>query len=95
MICSKPFTLIFALSLILILTSTLVFAAHPLITDDAGTQGKGKFQMELNGEYGHEKENGGLMYFIMENLDVDLGIKYGLNKPETDYTLLIGVTFKF
>jgi hypothetical protein len=27
------------------------WAAHPLITDDAGTQGKGKFQLELNGQY--------------------------------------------
>jgi len=27
------------------------WAAHPLITDDTGTQGKGKFQLELNGQY--------------------------------------------
>lgn len=26
-----------------------VFAAHPLITDDTGTQGRGKFQIEVNG----------------------------------------------
>jgi hypothetical protein len=32
------------------------FAAHPLITDDAGTQGKGKFQVELNGEFAFDKE---------------------------------------
>jgi hypothetical protein len=34
------------------------FAAHPLITDDAGTQGKGKFQIELNGEFTYDKEIG-------------------------------------
>jgi hypothetical protein len=34
------------------------FADHPLITDDAETHGKGKFQIELNSEYGREKENG-------------------------------------
>lgn len=33
------------------------FGAHPLITDDTGTQGKGKFQLELNGEYGHDSES--------------------------------------
>jgi opacity protein-like surface antigen len=33
-------------------------AAHPLITDDAGTQGKGKVQLEFFGEYSHEKEDG-------------------------------------
>jgi len=32
------------------------FAAHPLITDDTGTQGKGKFQLEVNGEYGDDSE---------------------------------------
>jgi hypothetical protein len=31
-------------------------AAHPLITDDAGTQGKGKFQLEVNGQYEHDEE---------------------------------------
>jgi len=33
-----------------------VFAAHPLATDDTGTQGKGKFQLEVVGEYGHDSE---------------------------------------
>jgi hypothetical protein len=35
------------------------FAAHPLITDDTGTQGKGKFLFELNGQTGHETERSG------------------------------------
>lgn len=38
--------------------STTAFAAHPLITDDTGTMGTGKAQLEMNGEYGHEKEEG-------------------------------------
>lgn len=47
----------------LILSVCLVFAfsglssaAHPLITDDTGTQGKGKFQLEVNSEFPYEKE---------------------------------------
>ena len=32
------------------------FAAHPLITDDTGTQGKGKFQVELNGKFAFDRE---------------------------------------
>jgi len=32
------------------------FGSHPLITDDAGTQGKGKFQLEMNGESARDKE---------------------------------------
>jgi hypothetical protein len=39
-------------------TGREAFAAHPLITDDTGTQGKGKIQIELTGEYGRDKDAG-------------------------------------
>ena len=39
------------------LTGGTAFAAHPLITDDAGTQGKGVVQIELNGEFSSDKES--------------------------------------
>jgi len=35
------------------------WAAHPLITDDTGTQGKGNFQLEFNGQYDRDKEMSG------------------------------------
>ncbi len=37
--------------------SSSVRAAHPLITDDTGTQGKGKFLLELNGQYDWDRED--------------------------------------
>ena len=43
--------------LINLLLSPAAQAAHPLVTDDTGTQGKGKFQLELTGEYNKDKEN--------------------------------------
>jgi len=62
------------------------FAAHPLITDDTGTQGKGRFQIELNAEFEHEDEDGleeetkGLAtimsYGVLENVDLVFGIPY-------------------
>lgn len=72
-----------------------VYAAHPLITDDTGTQGKGKFQLELNGEYGWEeeteagvtiKETGSEMavtvsWGVSEHADIVIGVPY------TDYTV--------
>ncbi len=71
---------------VVFLWSGTVFAAHPLITDDTGTQGKGKFQLEVNGEYAHEDENGVtedateiatmLSFGIVDNVDVVLGIPY-------------------
>lgn len=50
----KHLVLVFAAVLAL---GGTAFAAHPLITDDTGTQGKGKFQVELNGEYGRDSES--------------------------------------
>jgi hypothetical protein len=37
---------------------------------------------------------GGLVYAMSENMDLDFGVKGGLNKPETDYTILAGVTWR-
>ena len=49
----------FFLVIVSLAFSTLSLAAHPLITDDTGTQGKGKFLFELNGQTSHETERSG------------------------------------
>lgn len=41
---------------LLFLLPVIAWAAHPLITDDTGTQGKGKYQIEVNGQYDTDKE---------------------------------------
>lgn len=38
---------------------------------------------------------GGVIYSVNDALDLDLGVKGGLTRPETDVTLLTGLTFKF
>lgn len=38
---------------------------------------------------------GGVVYSVNEELDLDAGVKFGLNKVETDYTLLAGITYRF
>lgn len=53
------------------------FAAIPLITDDTGTQGKGKFQVEILGEYGHDKEES----VTNENADLAVTLTYGISAP--------------
>jgi len=65
---------------------TIAFAAHPLITDDTGTQGKGKYQLELNSEFSHEDEDGAavdtfeltpvISYGLKDAVDLVLGIPY-------------------
>ncbi|PKN71479.1 MAG: transporter [Deltaproteobacteria bacterium HGW-Deltaproteobacteria-12] len=85
------------LSLVLVAPGSS-WAAHPLITDDAGTQGKGKFQLELNGQYDSDKETvdgvnvkitGGqasatLSYGIIDNIDLVLTVPYQWGKIAED-----------
>jgi len=87
--------LLFAAALIIPAVSQ---AAHPLITDDAGTLGQGKFQLELNGQYDSEKESvdgvsmkttGGqvaaiLSYGIVDNIDLVLSLPYQWGKTEVN-----------
>ncbi|KPL27601.1 MAG: hypothetical protein AMJ72_07895, partial [Acidithiobacillales bacterium SM1_46] len=61
-------------------------AAHPLITEDAATQGKGNSQIELTTEYGREDRDNELLtasvtqavlsYGVRDNLDLILGVPY-------------------
>ncbi len=79
--------------------SSTLYAAHPLITDDAGTVGKGKAEVELNFEYSSHKEGGvkenvtelgaTLTYGLMDNLDFILTLPYQRIKVKAE-----GETFK-
>jgi hypothetical protein len=40
-----------ALAISLCLESSIAFSAHPLITEDTGTQGKGRWQLELTHDH--------------------------------------------
>jgi len=78
--------------------STATFAAHPLITDDAGTIGAGKTQLEINGEYEHEKEGGvttqttqgaaSLCYGLSESMDLIIGLPYQHVRATDDTTIM-------
>jgi hypothetical protein len=82
--------------------TTASFAAHPLITDDTGTQGKGKFQIEVNSEFTYDKERedgittketGGeaatiLSYGITDNIDIVLGIPYQWVRVKEDGSVI-------
>ena len=62
------------------------FGGHPLITDDTGTQGKGKAQIELTGQYDHDDKEGvesknweakaALSYGLFDSLDLVLETPY-------------------
>ena len=52
----KGFIKVLVYFVLLLIAACPSWAAHPLITDDTGTQGKGKYQLELNGQYDWDEE---------------------------------------
>src|SRR5574341_28681 len=74
----------------MVLMSAPAHAAHPLITDDTGTQSAGRAQLEVNGEYGSDRETAlgvetveraiearvTLSYGLTETIDAVLGVPY-------------------
>lgn len=83
---------------IILVYQSAAFAAHPLITDDAGTQGRGKLQVELNAEFTYDKEidlggrtreAGGevaaiVSYGIIDTVDIVLGVPYQWTKVKEE-----------
>ena len=81
-----------------LLVACPLWAAHPLITDDTGTQGKGSFQLELNGQHDRDKEDVGgisvkatgvevaatLSYGIVDNVDLVLSLPYIWGREKED-----------
>lgn len=75
-----------------IMSSPVAFAAHPLIADDAGTQGQGKFQLEFNGQNDYDREEGvktektimgaTISYGVIDPLDIVVGVSYQFLKVE-------------
>ena len=55
--------------------------------------------LESNGDRGASKTPafilGGAIYTMTENLDLDLGVKGGLNGPEADISYLAGIAYRF
>jgi hypothetical protein len=88
-------------SLIIAMAAQPAFAAHPLITDDTGTQGTGKVQVEITGEYSMDKElaagvtektRGGkfgatVTVGVHERVDLVFGIPYELYSEHENGTL--------
>lgn len=91
--------LMMAASAAVILTSTsLSEAYHPLVTDDTGTQGKGRSQIEAQAEFTNDssgsdgvviKSRGSMFsviysYGLADNLDIIFSIPYQFNRSYED-----------
>jgi hypothetical protein len=79
---------------IAILAPAAAWAGHPLTTDDTGTQGRGNFQLEVNGQYDHDKADtttttGGQMaaslsYGLSDAIDIIVGAPYLWTRERSD-----------
>jgi hypothetical protein len=84
----KKLMMLTAVGFVILAGTGEAFAAHPQITDDTGTQGKGNTQLEVVGEYGMDKEEGiteksfevptapFLSYGLTDAMDIVLSIPY-------------------
>lgn len=78
--------LVVTVALNVMLGAVPAFGGHPLMTDDTGTQGKGKTQIELTGQYDHDDEKGvksenweakaALSFGLFDSLDLVLEVPY-------------------
>ncbi len=64
---------------IVMISASVSSAAHPLITDDTGTQGKGKFQLELNAELSYDKEREDGLTVREKSGELGAILSYGIN----------------
>lgn len=91
--------ILFALFIINYAFMPASYAAHPLITDDTGTQGKGKVLFELNGQSSYDKTDSSanektksreseikaaISRGITDNIDVIVGFPYQWKKTEVN-----------
>jgi hypothetical protein len=83
---SKCLSLIVLFCSIYLFCAAPAFGAHPLLSDDTLTQGKGKFQVETSYKYDHDDDNGvqtqtsqpqiQLTYGILDTLDALVTVPY-------------------
>lgn len=91
---------LFAL-LLTVLSAAASFAAHPLVGDDTGTHGSGKYQLEVNGEAGIDRQKQGgvevrtssqqvaaiLSSGLGESVDLVLGLPWQWTREKEDGAL--------
>lgn len=92
----KKTAVIFALLGALLSSGTSAFAAHPFVTEDTGTQGRGRFELELGLEYVRDKEAGAsargwefgpqLSYGAAESVDILLLLPYLMQRSSEPMT---------
>src|SRR5512143_983871 len=82
--------IIFAVMLII---SPAAYAMHPLITDEAETNGAGKTEVEFNSEYGYDKETHDGFTNKEKEFEIETEISYGIT-DDLDFKLVMPYEWK-
>ena len=95
---------VFCALLLTLLSAPSAFAAHPLVTDDTGTHGPGRYQLELNGEFSTDRQVSGgittradgsqlaaiISAGLGETVDLVVGIPWQWTREKQNNALLTG-----
>jgi hypothetical protein len=68
------------------------YAAHPLITDDTGTQGNGRFQLEINTEFSIDESNADGVPYRETTGEIAATLTCGLSK---NIDLVVGMPYQW
>jgi hypothetical protein len=82
--------------------ATPLYAAHPLVTDDTGTQGRNRFLLEVNGEISNDKQisqgvsmnskdgkaASAISYGLSESIDLVAGLPIQWSRLKVDGSLM-------
>ena len=77
------------------------YAAHPLVSEDTGTQGVGGYQVEINTDWLKDEgvktriATATLTRGVLENVDTFINLPYTLSKPNGFNDVSIGVKWRF
>jgi len=97
----KPFRAHAAAVFLLTLVVKSAFAAHPLVTDDTGTQGRGGHQIELNTDWVRSQGAGARIASFTytcgwhEDLDLFAGVAAGIAAPAGIGNITLGAKWRF
>jgi hypothetical protein len=99
----KPFRVHSAAVFFLAVAAKSTFAAHPFVTDDTGTQGRGGHQLEFNTDWVRRQNGGGgariasstYTWGWQEDLDLFASIAAGIAAPAGIGNITLGAKWRF
>ena len=82
----------YLLAIIILMITQAAYALHPLNTDDTGTEGKGRWKLQVHGKWEHNEADGvvedasktkaSVTVGVAENIDIEVGQPYKFKRKD-------------